>query len=103
VAWPALLTDICDYMKVFVGDEKPASKAKVAQVNVLAPDIATMSLYENAAANTQRHFMGQHLVILALFSGEDGTSFCTGLARSPCRLRRLQSAVNFTNRSDTPL
>jgi hypothetical protein len=31
-----------------------------------------MSLYENAAANTQRHFMTRHLVILALFSDDGG-------------------------------
>ena len=63
---------IPDYMSVFVGDEKPETSKQVATNNVLALDLAMFGIYDEALAVTQKNFMAQHPVIMALFSNQGG-------------------------------
>ena len=61
-----------DYMSVIVGNGAPATKAHVAEQNVLALDIAMFGLYDDAQAKFQKNFLAQHPVIMALFSNQGG-------------------------------
>src|SRR5271156_4004708 len=61
-----------DYMDVIAGNPAPSSKAEVAEQNVLALDIAMFGLYDDAQAKFQKNFLGQHPVIMALFSNQGG-------------------------------
>ena len=63
---------IPDYMAVFVGDEKPQTAKQVATNNVLALDLAMFGIYDDALADTQKNFMAQHPIIMALFSNQGG-------------------------------
>lgn len=61
-----------DYMNVIAGDGTEASKAAVADQNVLDLDIAMFGLYDEALAKFQKNLLAQHPVILALFSNQGG-------------------------------
>ncbi|MGC1340902.1 MAG: hypothetical protein WA854_01155 [Candidatus Binataceae bacterium] len=61
-----------DYMNVIAGDGTEASKAAVADQNVLDLDIAMFGLYDDALAKFQKNLLAQHPVILALFSNQGG-------------------------------
>jgi hypothetical protein len=61
-----------DYMSVIVGNGARATKAHVAEQNVLALDIAMFGLYDDAQAKFQKNFLAQHPVIMALFSNQGG-------------------------------
>jgi len=62
-----------DYMDVIVGNAASSTKSQVAEQNVLALDIAMFGLYDDAQMKFQKNFLGQHPVIMALFSNQGGT------------------------------
>jgi hypothetical protein len=63
---------IPDYMSVFVGDDKPETGKQVATNNVLALDLAMFGIYDAALADTQKNFLAQHPVVMALFTNQGG-------------------------------
>jgi hypothetical protein len=63
--WPS-------YMDVIAGSGTPASKSEVANQNVLALDLAMFGIYNDALVSSQRNFLQQHPVILALFTNKGG-------------------------------
>ena len=63
--WPS-------YMEVIAGSGTPASKSQVATQNVLALDLAMFGIYNDALVSSQKNFLAQHPVILALFTNQGG-------------------------------
>src|SRR6185503_8612012 len=57
------------YMNIMVGSPPPAETAKQ---DILALNTAMFSLYGASGKVFQRNIMGQHPIILALFSGAGG-------------------------------
>jgi hypothetical protein len=57
------------YMNIIVGEPSPAETAKQ---NMLALNTAMFGLYGDAGKVFQRNILGQHPIILALFSGAGG-------------------------------
>jgi hypothetical protein len=57
------------YMNIIVGSPPPA---EVAKQDILALNTAMFGLYGNSGKVFQRNIMGQHPIILALFSGAGG-------------------------------
>src|ERR1700682_2134626 len=72
-AQTASIQALPDYMDVIVGSAAPSTKSQVAEQNVLALDIAMFVLYDEAQMKFQKNFLGQHPVIMALFSNQGGT------------------------------
>jgi hypothetical protein len=75
------------YMNIIVGSPPPAETAKQ---DILALNTAMFGLYGNSGKVFQRNIMGQHPIILALFSGAGAASSFIGPDRNrskrpPCR------------------
>jgi hypothetical protein len=64
--------DLPDYMNIIVGNGAPATKAQVADENLLALDIAMFGIYDEGKLKAQKNFLAVHPVILALFSNQGG-------------------------------
>ena len=68
----SLADDLPDYMNIVVGKNAPATKAQVADDNLLNLDIAMFGIYDEGKAKAQKNFLAEHPVILALFSNQGG-------------------------------
>jgi hypothetical protein len=64
--------DVPEYLRVVIGERKPASKRAIAEQNVLVLDTSMMDIYEGSLAQYKRNMRERVPIILALFSEAGG-------------------------------